>query len=60
MIVVKQSQTHNHEPRASIKGDGESQPGVSSCLQPTEIAKKWVLNSTLLGLATIANVGAIP
>ena len=42
VIVEKQLQTHEYEPRTSIKGDGRSQPGVSSCLQPSDVARKWV------------------
>ena len=42
MVVDKQVQTHKHEPRPSIKGDGGSQPGVSSRLQPSDVAGKWV------------------
>ena len=42
MIVDKQVQMHEHEPRPSIKGDGGSQPGVSSRLQPSGVTGKWV------------------
>ena len=40
--VNKQLETHKHEPRPSIKGDGGSKPGVSLRLQPSDVVGKWV------------------
>ena len=42
VIVEEQLQTHKHEPRPLIKGDGGRQPGVSLRLQPRDMAEKWV------------------
>ena len=42
VIVDKQLQTHEHEPRSSIKDGGGSQPDVSSRPQPSNVAGKWV------------------
>ena len=49
VIIDKQLQTHKHEPRPSIKGDGGSQPGVSSRLQPSDVAGKWVFTPCYWG-----------
>ena len=55
VILDKQLQTQKHGPRPSIKGHGESQPGVSLHLQSNNVG----VHSILLGLATITNVDTV-
>ena len=42
VIIGNQLQTHKHKSRPSIKGNGGSQPGVSSRLQPSDVVGMWV------------------